>query len=275
MSRLISLSCVHRTQHDGKHILFGTPILLIVDQSKESASQLKKRVLERLDNLCPGVAPRFVVCGVTGLKCVLCKNKQCTGCDLPLDQPLALDGKHLLVLDWDSNECSSKWKGFLQPTLHPSVVAARAEGEETISLQRCLDSLQAPQILTEGNELSCDMCAQKTLSTLTPRISTTSDHVMFQLNRFPRRELSDKLDIKVEYEPEMEILGELFELMAVVCHIGARTGSSSGGGHYVTFRKFDSSWLKCNDAVITKIALEHVVSNKNAYLLLYSKKSKK
>jgi hypothetical protein len=55
--------------------------------------------------------------------------------------------KQLLVLHWDS-ESSASWRGFPAPEVHASTVSSRAEGEERISLQQCLEAMQQPQQLS-------------------------------------------------------------------------------------------------------------------------------
>lgn len=273
---IVSVCVVHRTrQHDGRLVLFGIPSLLLLSRNA-TRSDLRNRALQIAKELCPQSIPKLVVCGVTGLRCCECRNKQCEGCELPNDDaPVAFDpGRHLLVLNWNSEECAAAWKGFPEPELHPSVIAARAEGEEKISLRQCFDALQTPQQLSEGNELTCDSCGKKTRATLTERVVSVGSNLLVQLHRFPRRELSDKLDIVVEYEEGFQIAGSSLRLSAVVCHIGARSGSlgtSGSGGHYIAFVRRGDKWFKCNDAVVSKVALEHVLSNRNAYLLLYTK----
>jgi hypothetical protein len=79
---VVSMSCAHRTaqQQDGKLVLFGRPLLIVVNQSNETGLQLKQRLFDLTNHLCDKT-PRVVVTGPTGLRCgvAACKNKQCTG----------------------------------------------------------------------------------------------------------------------------------------------------------------------------------------------------
>src|SRR5207237_370580 len=64
------------------------------------------------------------------------------------------------------------------------------------------------------------------------------------------------------------LAGRVYSLAAVICHLTARAGTGAGG-HYVCYaRNTAGRWRKFNDAVVTPLAVRHVMT-KNAYILMY------
>ncbi len=92
-------------------------------------------------------------------------------------------------------------------------------------------------------------------------------YLLLCLQRFPRRDLSDKIDICVQYPREWERDGVRFALRAVGNHLAARAG---GGGHYTAYRLHAGTWYKFNDSSVSVLDPAMLVQ-KNAYLLLYER----
>ncbi len=156
---------------------------------------------------------------------------------------------------------SARWRGPPPPAAHGSVARHREEGEEKKSLEECLAAMERPSQLDEANAVRCDSCGRQSQSFLQSKLEKTGSRLLVQLNRFPRRQLAEKLDIEVTYRT--------FFLSAVVCHVSARAGTAAGGHYFCYAKKPGGRWLKFNDSFVSVLP-EEKVATKNAYLLLYT-----
>ncbi len=131
--------------------------------------------------------------------------------------------------------------------------------------------MERPSQLDEANAVRCDSCGRQSQSFLQSKLEKTGSRLLVQLNRFPRRQLAEKLDIEVTYPlGPWRVADRTFFLSAVVCHVSARAGTAAGG-HYFCYAKKGAGgrWLKFNDSFVSVLP-EEKVATKNAYLLLYT-----
>ena len=261
----ISVSAVHRFQEE----FVGRPIVLNLDnQTRVTEIELKESVMNQIAHLVKSADISLFTLrwgNGTAMKCGRPKCSCKEGCELgSSENTLALHSKSTLIIDWHESAKSA----FMGETLlmHESVATNRNEGEETITLESCIDSALKRTQLDEANMLACDsLVCQGTNRQffIQQRIKTEPKKLLIQLNRFPRHSLADKIDIQVIYPRDFMNRS----LCGVLCHLTARSGGS-GGGHYICYSKRKDEWLKFNDAVVTTLDSTHV-QTKNAYILMY------
>jgi hypothetical protein len=169
------------------------------------------------------------VCNNTGLRCGICKNVQCLGCpfDDHSEAKTSFNPKQTLVVDWryEAGVCKVP-QGY---KVHESAARAEMEGEEKITLDQCFASqFNSTSTL---DDYHCQACARVVpCASLSHSLCRWPNRfLLVALKRFARRDLSDKIDIQVDYP----LVWRGMVLVSVVCHLASRGGA---GGHYVAYR---------------------------------------
>ncbi|KAG7694328.1 hypothetical protein KL929_003868 [Ogataea haglerorum] len=142
------------------------------------------------------------------------------------------------------------------------------------SLEACLDVFTKPEQLDAT--YSCSSCHKQTKVTKQLKIKKLPRTLGIQLKRFEHLATSTKVDTHVQIPLFLNMSDyvlassrphygqNLYELFAVVCHIG-----SASTGHYICMVKARSgAWFMFNDATVTKVSQQDVL-NSRAYLLYY------
>lgn len=164
----------------------------------------------------------------------------------------------------------------IDPLMDLSLEIKAKEGEK-ISLYDCLDLYTKEEKLDV--KYTCQNCQDKTEATKSLKLKTIPPVLAIQLKRFEHNlfnDTSSKIETPVEtpfflnlskyaYDLSDEVdENKIFELFAVVCHIGL-----VHTGHYVVLIKNgNGQWFKFDDSIVSLISYEEV-SKVNAYLLFY------
>lgn len=161
----------------------------------------------------------------------------------------------------------------VDPMIDLSLEIGRLSKQKTASLYDCLDLFTSPEKLDAM--YTCQHCGEKSKAVKSLKIKKSAPVLSIQLKRFEHSKLNDgssKVETPVLIPLYLDISkytsGEgntdLFELFAVVCHVGL-----VNTGHYlVVVKDGDGRWLKFDDSVISLVS-EKEVSNMNGYLLFY------
>ncbi|ODV87686.1 hypothetical protein CANARDRAFT_193832 [[Candida] arabinofermentans NRRL YB-2248] len=144
------------------------------------------------------------------------------------------------------------------------------------SLNACLEKFTKPEKLDVM--YSCSTCNKRTEVTKQLKIKKLPSTLGIQLKRFEHLAQSVKVETHVDIplmldmtnytlsdnDSEPRIGNNLYELFAVVCHIG-----SVNTGHYICMVKSrDGVWFRFDDVKVTQVTQDDVLKSK-AYLLFY------
>jgi len=157
------------------------------------------------------------------------------------------------------------------------------------SLMACLESFTRPERLGSEAKIRCSHCHSYQESTKQLTMRKLPIVVCFHLKRFEHSKKSKKISTFVPFPEELDMtpfmastnsenynyanhkkshinLTNKYSLFAVVIHSGTLEV-----GHYMCYvRQEKDQWFKCDDAWLTKVALEEVL-NSEGYLLFYHK----
>ena len=119
---------------EGRCHLFGTPLLLTLDQEKMSHRDVYKLLLESTEDCIKKEERKYsvddmpyavIVGNTTGTRCGQCSEKGCKGCVLPCDERgVSLTDKQQIVLHWQPETLRQVWQ-HSEPPLHASAERAR------------------------------------------------------------------------------------------------------------------------------------------------------
>ena len=77
--------------------------------------------------------------------------------------------------------------------------------------------------------------------------------------------IDDPCHVNEQIEVNTETKSQKFELISTIQHIGKHANC----GHYVSFRKFQNKWLKCDDSTI--MAIERIQQLELSCLFIYKR----
>ena len=134
-----------------------------------------------------------------------------------------------------------------------------------------------PEELREDNRWFCSVCSSLQDSVRECHFSNCGSILIIQLNRYVNADghvfkdsrhincPSEVLNIPVKIDEQLSV-SRKFRLKASINHSG-----TIHAGHYWTFIKKanNSTWLKCNDTIISKARFKDL-SNNTSYLYIYS-----
>jgi len=140
------------------------------------------------------------------------------------------------------------------------------------TVNQCLEAFFTPASALD--EYRCDSCDQVGTSTLSPSISAPPTILMIHLKRLVFGEKIQHLvgfEEELDLNPYMTVKGEplIYELIGVIEHIG-----SHKAWQYIAFTRRETACNRCDDTIISPIAL-HDVLKCQAYMLMYRAKTTK
>lgn len=151
---------------------------------------------------------------------------------------------------------------------------------KAVTVESCLQDFFAEEVLSEGNEITCDSCDAKSLPTKRLRCTQLPQVLVLHLNRLRVFGLYDeKIDTPVVLPSNLDLAaldsveGEVgesnYELVAMSNHIG-----DSRGGHYTADVRLEDGWWHFDDAWASKSdnVVEESWESKTAYLVVYRRK---
>jgi ubiquitin carboxyl-terminal hydrolase 36/42 len=160
------------------------------------------------------------------------------------------------------------------------------------NLLQALNEFCKEEILSDDNAFHCLTCNQFVPATRSYQLIKTLPVIPVHLKRFvydQRTNTVNKIKKFIGYPELLDMTPYfdkniqesltankennvlLYQLHAVVVHLGERAQS----GHvYAYIQSPDGLWYKANDSSVTHVDINEVVTNKDAYMLFYSKVSK-
>ena len=140
-----------------------------------------------------------------------------------------------------------------------------------INLYECFDYFGNFELMTGDNQMYCNICHASYDALYGSSLYTAPNNLIINLNRgrgaayeckviFPEQlDLSNYVGFKKS--------NTLFELYAVICHIGP----SSMSGHFIAYCKnrMDKKWYKYNDSFVTLCKDPYEYTQGMAYILFY------
>ena len=149
-----------------------------------------------------------------------------------------------------------------------------------------------PELLCNGDSAyHCSTCAQRVQATKSLHLVKALPIITIHLKRFNYNQQTNTINkiktfisypellnlapyfdpnIKESIESNKENIVLIYQLYAVIAHLGEQPTS----GHiYAYILSPDGLWYKANDVSITQVNINQVLTNENAYMLFYSKKS--
>lgn len=155
-----------------------------------------------------------------------------------------------------------------------------APGELTVI--NCIRSFVEPETIGKNGQWFCVYCQKLTNATKKHELLTLPKYLTLQLKRFNfDSTIHRKIDTFVKYPVKDLDLSEflsnpkekekaIYDLIAVSNHTGSLTG-----GHYTTVAKnfLDHQWYDFNDSSVYPVEDEKSIVTRNAYLLIYGRKS--
>eukprot|EP00731_Ephydatia_muelleri_P009622 Em0005g208a len=173
-------------------------------------------------------------------------------------------------------ECTSA--GCLKKTVREdpfiSLSLPVPQQQETIDLQKCMEWALGSSIDTKSNTWCCSECHAFSQPRRTTKILTYPKVLIVHLKRFHlNRGLREKVNTTVVFDNLLDLspfgvtpsLVASYDLTGVINHYGTITG-----GHYIALRKHDGKWYEFDDAKVTPITAEEVVTPV-AYMLFYQR----
>jgi len=139
------------------------------------------------------------------------------------------------------------------------------------TVNQCLEAFFTPA-LSALDEYRCGSCGRVGTSTLPFSISAPPTILMIHLKRLVIQEqIHHQVGFREELDlnPYMTVKGEplIYELIGVIEHIG-----SHNAVHYVAFTRREAAWNRCDNTIVSPIALHDVLKCK-AYMLMYRAKT--
>uniref|UniRef100_A0A8R1DQN6 Ubiquitin carboxyl-terminal hydrolase n=1 Tax=Caenorhabditis japonica TaxID=281687 RepID=A0A8R1DQN6_CAEJA len=171
--------------------------------------------------------------------------------------------------------CSNKNDEFMDLSLDiPRMNKGR------IRLSDCLETFFERETLDKGEKPECSKCKTKQTCTKQMFIKKLPDALCLHIKRF--RDNGGKMDTHIEYPiaglsvddyltDESDEPPCVYDLHSIIVHIGYGCGS----GHYIALgKRAGEKWYQFDDSVVKAIDTSFVTKQK-AYVLLYTKTSRK
>ena len=149
--------------------------------------------------------------------------------------------------------------------------------ENSDNLNDCMNEYFKQETL---QDYKCNKCEQKTC-TKQIELLNTPKYLIISLKRFEYsyvRNMWVKDNKKIDFpiflhfkdfllknNDNKKVKNDLYKLTSVINHIGG-----SNNGHYYSFNYFKNNWMKCDDADVTEIKEENLVTPA-AYVLVYER----
>ena len=145
-----------------------------------------------------------------------------------------------------------------------------------VNILDCFYYYQKIDLMTGDNQMYCNICRNSFNAFYQINLHILPNYLIINLNRgrnavyecnviFP-----EDLDLSsfVDYNG----INTMFELYAVICHIGP----SSMSGHFVAYCKnrIDHQWYLCNDSIVTLCKSPNEYTKHMPYILFYKSKNK-
>ena len=132
------------------------------------------------------------------------------------------------------------------------------------TIEDALVEHQRPEEMVGDNQYSCDTCggkcdAVKQLSLALPHVLVLHVKLFAGVSKSPQR---------VRFEQTLSEGGEIFDLCAVVVHVG----QDIQGGHYYAYVRSGQKWLERDDRDVRRVGWATVASAQ-AYVLFYQKRA--
>jgi ubiquitin C-terminal hydrolase len=159
------------------------------------------------------------------------------------------------------------------------------------NLENALKAFCSNEILTGDDSFECSICERKTSALKLLQLSNLSRIIIIHIKRFAydqRERKTRKLKHSISYPEFLDMMPYIdknmsqsnqknlesnefvYQLYSVLVHLGETTNN----GHIFSYvRSPDDLWYKTNDELVTPVNLETVLSDKNSYILCYSKLS--
>lgn len=184
------------------------------------------------------------------------------------------------LLNHFSNEANSQDKNFFKENFgihsedtikcHKCSFTSKVEAFSSMqylivtkSIQESINAyVNNSEIIDSSCPWKCEKCESKSDSSISHCLKSTSNYVIFYLNRF--QSLTQKNHRSIYIDETISICDELYDNIGIVCHSG---GLSSG--HYFSYAKRDF-WYEFNDSVVQKTDLP--TDTDTVYVLFYSRK---
>jgi len=208
-------------------------------------------------------------------------------------QPLKLQNKHYLALDWHPRAKSQffndkaaedfsqddSYHGKVVPKKQGVVELKEETGPKVIKLQECLSLYTTEEKLGAEDTWYCPNCKSHQQATKKFDLWCLPEVLVIHLKRFSyNRYWRDKIDTLIEFpvkglDMTNYVINEkhgvaMYDLIAVSNHYGGM-----GGGHYTAYgkNKDDGLWYYFDDSSVT-ISNEEAVVTKAAYVLFYQRR---
>jgi ubiquitin carboxyl-terminal hydrolase 4/11/15 len=236
------------------------------------------------------VNEKHAACGAAA-----CRDKQCYGCELPIDDEqfdntqrmndLIFSNQVELVIEWieDSKVFSREFynKEAMTVTVDPSVSQSKAKFSEKgqVSLDDCLDKFSEVEQLGPNDPWYCPTCKKLEQAYKKFQIWSAPEILVVHLKRFGfSSRFRQKIDTFVDFPVEGLDMSSfmvrkpnspmLYDLFAVSNHMGGM-----GGGHYTAYAKnyIDNNWYCFNDSSVSPTTA-NAIKTDSAYLLFYQRR---
>lgn len=208
--------------------------------------------------------------------CVICKQRRCTGCTVPLtNDPLPLEHNSSFVAAWSKDSFSEWWNGVETERVaqHPS--ALETKQNVNMSIQQCFELFSQPEVLSPQDAWYCPSCKDHKQATKKIDLWNLPEILIVQLKRFQYvHNIAHRINSSVSFPWELDLQavtlkpGEncRYRLIGVIHHSGG-----VGGGHYTAhaFNSFDCRWYSFNDSSVC--ASEPSSPSGTAYVLFYQR----
>jgi ubiquitin carboxyl-terminal hydrolase 36/42 len=159
------------------------------------------------------------------------------------------------------------------------------------NLEKALKAFCSDEKLTGDNSFECSNCERKTSALKLLQLADLSPIIIIHLKRFVYdqcEKITRKLKDSISYPEFLDVMPYIdrnmfqsnqasrqsnqlvYRLYSVLVHLG----ETADNGHIFSYiLSPDDAWYKMDDEIITPVSLETVLSDKNAYIICYSKLS--
>merc|ERR1719290_763914 len=200
------------------------------------------------------------------------------------DQPLKLQSKHYLALDWHPRAKTQFFndKSAEDFSQDDSYHGKTVPKKQLIKLSECLKLYTSQEKLGAEDAWYCPVCKTHQQASKKFDLWSLPEVLVIHLKRFSyNRYWRDKIDTLIEFPVKNLDMTQyvinsshgqaVYDLIGVSNHYGGM-----GGGHYTAYgkNKTDGNWYYFDDSSVTQTNEEAVVT-KAAYVLFYQRRSTK
>ena len=155
-------------------------------------------------------------------------------------------------------------------TFDPFVCIPLDLHENLTTLDACLKSYTQGELLDDDNKWECDKCKERVRANRQTKLWKVPKYLIIQLKRFNKK--GRKLSYNIQFPEKLNVREYVHKERNTKCDyelygISNHTGGLHGG-HYFSYCKVNGDWYCFNDAGVSKIERNTIITP-NAYLLFY------